>query len=90
MFKIEAIIFYSVAEYCDNAGKLTIKIQGNQIRIEIWSSGEEEIRVSTKDYKSYKDAYKNYKMQIGDAILGGWKVLNRFPQRETWETKRCK
>lgn len=87
---MRTIIFYSVAEYCDHSSKLTIKQQGNQIRTEIWSSGEDEIRVKTIDYKNYKEAYKNYKMMVGDAVLGGWHVLNAFPQRETWETQRSK
>lgn len=87
---MNAIILYSTAEYCDHAAKLTIKRQDKQIRTEIWSSEREEISVKTIDFKTKTSAYKNYKIMIADAILGGWKVLNIHPQRETWETRRSK
>lgn len=87
---MNSIIFYSNAEYCDHAGKLTIKVKDNQIRTEIWSSGKNNINIKTIDYSSPKVAYKNYKIKIGEAILGGWKVLNAYPQRETFETQRSK
>jgi len=87
---MNAIIFYSVAEYCDYSTKLTVKQKNNQVRIEIWDSSKEDIDVQTKTFLTKKKAYKDYRTAIGDAILGGWKVLNVFPKRETWETKRSK
>jgi len=90
MSDLRAIIFWSCAEYCDSASKLTIKCQENQVRIEIWSSGQVDIDVKTYTYSSLKKAYKEYKIKIGDAILGGWSVLSLYPKRETWETKRSK
>jgi hypothetical protein len=88
---LSAIIFYGVAEYCDYANKLTIKLQGNKIRVELWqSSKSEELAVNDYEFLSNGKALKAYKMKIGEAILGGWKILNALPKRETWETKRSK
>jgi hypothetical protein len=87
---MDSIIFYSVAEYADNANKLTIKRQDNQVRTEIWSSSKEEIFTKTKTYMTKSRAFKEYKIKIAEAILGGWIVLNAFPKRETWEMKRSK
>jgi hypothetical protein len=87
---MRSIIFWSCAEYCDYATKFTIKHKGNQIRTELWTSAKDEIEVDTIDYPTFKKAYKAYKEMIGSTILGGWQVLNLYPQRETWETKRSK
>lgn len=87
---ISAIIFWSVAEYCDYSNKLTIKHNKKQIRIELWASSDNSVTVETKDYLTQHKAYKEYKIAIADAILGGWQVLNALPKRETWETKRSK
>ena len=69
---------------------LLLKWQNKQVRSEIWSSDCEDITVVTKDYSNVKKAYKIFTMMIGKAILGGWQILNVFPQKETWETKRSK
>ena len=87
---ISAIIFWSVAEYCDYSTKLTIKHNKRQIRIELWTSDDNEISVTTKTFFTKRRAYKEYKLAIANAILGGWSILNALPKRETWETKRSK
>lgn len=88
---MDAIIFYSAAEYCNSSGKLTIKLQGNKIRTEIWDTANGEV-VKTEElsYISAKKAQSEYYIKIGKAIKGGWNVLNAFPQRETWELKISK
>jgi hypothetical protein len=87
---MNSIIFWSVAEYCDCSSKLTIKHKDRQIRSELWISSTDAIQVETKTFFTKRRAYKEYKIAMADAILGGWKVLNALPQRETWETKRSK
>jgi hypothetical protein len=87
---MNAIVFYSVAEYADYSSKLTIKHNKNQVKTEIWTSDNNRVDVKTKSYITTRMAYKEYKIKIGGAILGGWKVLNALPNRETWETKRSK
>jgi len=87
---MNAIIFWSVAEYADVSSKLTIKCNKNQLRIEMWVSDGRKFDVNTKSYLNSRMAYKEYKIKIGEAILGGWNVLNALPERETWETKRSK
>lgn len=87
---LSSIILWSVAEYCDYSTKLTIKCYKKEVRTELWTSSNKEIVVTTKKYLSYAIAYKEYKLAIADAILGGWQVLNALPKRETWETKRSK
>lgn len=88
--KMQAIIFYSVAEYCDTSSKLTIKYQGNKIKTELWNSDAKNITIKNYKFFTNKQAYNYFKIKIAEAIFGGWKVLNPFPQRETWETKRSK
>ena len=85
-----AIILWDVAEYCDCSSKLTIKLKDKQVRIELWSSSSKDVTVTTDSYSSKRIAYNKYRLAIGDAILGGWKVLNLYPKRETWETNRSK
>jgi len=85
-----AIVFYSNAEYCDHAAKLTVKLREKKIRIEIWSSGREDIIIKTKSYFTKREAWKQFRLQIANSILGGWKIMNALPKRETWETKRSK
>ena len=87
---MRAIIFWSSAEYCDYATKLTIKHSKNMTRTELWDSSSHSVKVQTKRYLTYKRAYRAFQEQIGQAILGGWNVLNAYPKRETWETKRSK
>jgi len=87
---MSVIILYSIAEYCDNAGKLTIKQLGKELRTEIWSSDTDRVTVETKSYPTVSSARKKYYEFIGKAIEGGWHVLNAFPKRETWETRRSK
>jgi hypothetical protein len=87
---LSAIVFWLVAEYCDFSTKLTIKHNNRQVRMELWSSDNSEIKVWTKTYFTKRRAYKEYKIAIANAVLGGWQVLNAFPKRETWETKRSK
>jgi hypothetical protein len=87
---MNAIIFWSVAEYADISSRLTFKHNKNQVRMEIWCSDNDKIDVKTYSYLTTRTAYKQYKIKIGEAILGGWKVLNALPKRETWETKRSK
>jgi len=87
---MRAIIFYSNAEYCDRASKMTIKINGRKTRVEIWSSDSDKIAVKTESYITKRKAWHQFREMIGVAVLGGWKVLNAFPKRETWETKRSK
>jgi hypothetical protein len=87
---MRAIVFYSVAEYCDYSTKLTIKVRGHQVRTELWGSDDNKVEVKTETYFTKRRAYKEFKVDIGNAILGGWSVLNAFPKRETWETERSK
>lgn len=87
---MKTVIFYNIAEYCDFSSKLTIKWQNKQVRTEIWTSENKEIVVNTKNYLTKNGAYKAFKIELGFAILNGWSVLNAFPERETWETKRSK
>ena len=87
---MNAIIFWSVVEYADSSSKLTIKHDKNKVRMEIWTSDNNKVEVKTKSYLTTKTAYKDYKIKIAEAILGGWIVLNAFPKRETWQTKRSK
>jgi len=87
---MRAIIFHSVAEYCDTAMKMTIKHNKNEVRTEIWASYDGKIKVETQTYFSANRAYKKFLEKVGGAICGGWKVLNAYPERETWETKRTK
>jgi hypothetical protein len=87
---MDAIIFYNVAEYCNYSSKLTIKRLDKQIKIEIWSSDGKDVQVKIKTYLSKNKAYKKYLEKIGEAILGGWNILNQFPQKETWETRESK
>jgi hypothetical protein len=92
MDDVRVVIFYSMAEYCDHSAKLTLKLFKNQIRWEHWTSNhvDQPLIVRTASYKTNKKAYEEFERQIGKCILGGWHVLNAFPQRETWETKRSK
>ena len=87
---MRAIIFYSVAEYCDHASKMTIKQNGKEVRVEICMIEHQSVSVVTKKYLTQRIAYRAYLEKIGKAIEGQWKVLNSLPQRETWEVKRTK
>lgn len=87
---LNAIVFWSVAEYCDFSTKLTIKHKNKQVRTELWRSDNNKITVETKSYWTRRRAYKEYRLAIANTILGGWQVLNLYPKRETWETKRSK
>ena len=80
---MSVIILYNVAEYCDNAAKLTIKQQGKEVRTEIWSSDTDKITVETKSYSTNSIAHRKYYECIGKAVLGGWHVLNAYPKKET-------
>lgn len=82
---MDAVIFWSCAEYCDHSAKLTIKWQDKQVRTKIWSSDKNEIATETKTYLSSKKAYTAYKIALADAVIGGWKVLSINPKREIWE-----
>jgi hypothetical protein len=80
----EAIIFGSVSERADYASKLTIMRKGKEIRTIIWSAGKEKLDVKNYKYIWEKSARTFFRAGIGNAIKGGWKVLNVFPQTE-WE-----
>ena len=87
---LRSIIFYHIAEYCDYSSKLTLKVKGNEIRQEMWDSMNKTIDIKDFSYRYPKIAYKEFERKVGSAVLGGWKILNAIPQRETWETKRSK
>lgn len=79
----EAVIFYSVAEYCDHYSKLIIKIKDKEVQTEVRSSGR--IDIKTGRYKTGRKAYRAFKMSIAEAILGGRQVLNLFPKKVEWK-----
>lgn len=84
---MSCIIFYGMAEYCNYASKLIIKCRGRQIKVETWGSDTHKTNVTIKTYLTKRMAYRAYKIKVGEAIIGGWKVLNALPQKEKWETK---
>lgn len=87
---MSVVILYSMAEYCDHAAKLTIKQQGKEVKTEIWSSDTDEIIIKTNSYSSISFAHKKFYESIGEAVLGGWHILNAYPKKETWEMQDSK
>ena len=82
---MRSIIFYSVAEYCDYTSKLILKCKDKQTRVSIWDSESKKYTHTTKKYATKKKAYTAFKELIGTTILGGWKVLNLYPEQVKWE-----
>jgi len=87
---MRAIIFSHMAEYADYASKTTYKLNGKMIRVELWNSYSKNVKVEDRKFLTKRKALREFERMIGKSTLSGNKVLNAFPKRETWETKRSK
>lgn len=81
---MDAVVLYNVSDVCDTCAKLIIKLKDKIVKVEMWTNYSERVLVSEEKYPSVAKAEANYYMKIGKAIKGKWKVLNVFPQGETW------
>ena len=84
---MSAITFYSVAIYCEFTAKMVIKHKDRKIITVIWDSANDNYSSKTYSFFSKAKAYRQYKMMIAEAILGGWKVLETSPERVDWTEK---
>lgn len=83
---MSSVIFYQIAEYCYYVRYTIIKHKGKEIQTEIWASeSPDKIIVTTKKYKSKIKAYRNYKIALGNAVIGQSKILNALPQKVEWK-----
>lgn len=81
---MRAVIFGHISENSDSASKLTIMIKDKKLTTVIWDSVGYKRKYKTYRYLTNRRLHKAFVTMVGQAILGGWKVLNLYPENIRW------